>query len=205
MQVNYSNLDISVRLFHPCSINGYNYSSAIPEENLSDYRRIIALGKEKFMPIAEDFRSTHNGSIVTEQEFLDFVSHFIGYHGSVQKFNFSDTGMKGTWFWNDKSEGTYKILINTNFSPRVQKFATIHEVIHPLQDIYQEFKDDLVCLPEWLQAKAADSIANKVTAEILVPSKQVNVDIRNGYSIQEIANKYDVSYVVASHRVTDCL
>lgn len=188
------------RAFNPCTKDGYNYNSRIPDEYSKHYQEAIARFSHQYDFIAESFHKTFPEPPFTWEDFLVYMKKDMGLSISTLLLDGKKyPRLAGTWCWKNSEKSEFLVFLNDQHPWQKQKVTAMHESIHAIQDFDQEFKVELSTYPLSIQSHIADRIAEKAAIEILLPRAYVAEDKACGLTSSDIAQKYDISQTMAKY------
>ena len=186
-------------LYQPKTVNGFSYKKAIPKEYSREYQKAICVHGTYYFRFVQEFHRRNPNPPYSFIDFLDFLQDTIGLTATVKPFEYTpEISTFGTWEWDDKERTSFSIFVSPNLHHYKLKTTIIHEAIHPIQDFDYYFQDILESYSYPLRVYLADRIAEKTMVEVLLPTYQVEQDVKT-LNVLQIANKYNVSAEMASY------
>ena len=163
------------------------------------------------------------------QSVLDYINHLVendnhykGYELQIDKLlkneglqffaaNFKDTKMSGCIF-QDPETSKFNIYVNSSHPMTRKRFTAIHELGHYISakcgSLSQEqlfkrdgFKDYAISYRQEGQFTDAEREANEIAARLLMPEESVKKLLKQGLSIEQMAEKFYVSQQAMSIRL----
>lgn len=192
-------LPSKVQQFELTVIDGYSYNFNIPEDSRTFYFKAIADLKDRYSFIVQEFHELHPEPPYVYQDFLHFVADRIGVNTTVKGFeNPTIWKTSGTWGWNNEERSQATIRVNIQEPCARQNMTIIHETIHILQDLDLDFQEQLGLVPANTRLRITERVAELTAVQVVMPSEKVQEDKNRGLNTSEIAQKYGVSYTMAS-------
>jgi Zn-dependent peptidase ImmA (M78 family) len=194
-------LQNKVESYSPTVRDGYNYNFEIAEEYIPDYRLAVAALGRHYQWLVDAFHTKYPNPPFRWEDFLDFMKDEIGIEVTVKcnKDGGPDFAFAGTWKWDDQKKKAITIYVNSKHPESKRKVSIIHECIHAIQDLDQEFKEELDTYPHSIIVRIADRVAEKTAISVVLPDRLATAEKLNGLNAYQIACKYDVSAELASY------
>ncbi|GEM_PF-6425396 len=177
--------------------DGSHSNSCFSPQHTLDSEEVIARYAKYYNLIFDGFHVLYGEPIYSWQDFLRFMKDVIGFEITIVHFeNPMDSMIAGTWKWDDVEKKSFIILLNS--ATRDANITIGHECVHAIQDIDEDFKQEVENYPLPLRMRIADRVAEMVAIQIFRPREKVVMDRAAGLSVYEIALKYGVSESIAS-------
>lgn len=192
------NLKEKTQKHNPSNLNGYKFNSALTAEQVDIYKYWIWKLRPHYSLLINEFHMYAGNPPYTHIDFLDFIDQEFGISSSIIGYDpEEDFPVSGTWFWTG-IPNDFVVYLNMSH-PEVRRNVTVlHEAFHVIQDWDEEFKCMINEIPEDMQLKIVERIAELSAIETVIPAHLIIKDKRDNLSPYAVAIKYGISVQMAT-------
>ncbi len=189
-----------VSLYKPTVVNGYCYNTKVPDELQPEYNRAIYDNGSFYLNLCNLFHKNYPLPPYSHRHFIDFLKNEFGISTTIIGFeNRTTTDLRGTWSWDGQDRKAITIKVNAVLKDHVQNIPIVHECLHAIQDLDEEFKILIGGFHPLLQRMIVERITQKTAIEVVLPNAEMKRCKHMKMTNAQIADRYCVSMDVVNN------